>query len=67
MLKLQSITNDPLNRVAVVRFTELFDDHPLISVAMKMPTLETQTQAEIQRAIKARAKAILSEATNLCV
>lgn len=66
MLKLQSITNDPLNRIAMVRFTEVFDEHPQISVAMRLPTLDTQTQAEVQDAIKAFARTLLSEATNLC-
>jgi hypothetical protein len=67
MLKLQSIVNDPINRIAVIRFTEVFDDHPQISVAMKLPTLDTQTQAEVQTAIKALAKAVLTEAISLCV
>lgn len=66
MLKLQSISNDPLNRIAVIRFSEVFDDHPQISVAMRLPTLDTQTQAEVQGAIKALARTLLSEATNLC-
>lgn len=67
MLKLQSIVNDPINRIAVIRFTEVFDDHPQISVAMRLPTLDTQTQAEVQSAIKALAKVVLTEAINLCV
>jgi hypothetical protein len=67
MLKLQSIVNDPINRIAVIRFTEVFDEHPQISVAMNLPTLDTQTQAEVQIAIKAFAKAILTEAIRLCV
>jgi hypothetical protein len=67
MLKLQSIVNDPINRIAVIRFTEVFDDHPQISVAMKLPTLDTRTQAEVQTAIKALAKAVLTEAISLCV
>ena len=45
MLKLQSITNDPLNRIAMVRFTEVFDEHPQISVAMRLPTLDTQNSS----------------------
>jgi hypothetical protein len=67
MLKLQSIINDPLNRVAIIRFTELFDDHPRISVVMKLPTEDTQTQAEVQSAIKALARTLLGEATSLCI
>ena len=66
MLKLQSIINDPLNRVAIIRFTEVFDDHPQISVVMKLPTQDTQTQAEVQSAIKALARTLLGEATSLC-
>lgn len=66
MLKFQSITSDPLNHTAEVRFSEVLDDHPQIRVAMKLSTLDTQTQAEVQRAIKTLAKAILSEACNLC-
>lgn len=67
MLKVQSISNDPLNRTAVIRFSEVFDDHPLISVAMRLPTQDSQTQAEVQNAIKKLAKALLSEATSLCI
>ncbi|HUO01385.1 MAG TPA: hypothetical protein VMU31_01300 [Rhizomicrobium sp.] len=67
MLKLQSITNDPLNRIAVIRFSEVFDSHPRISVEMQLPTLDTQTQAEVQSAIKKLAKALLNEATDLCI
>jgi hypothetical protein len=65
MLKLQSIVNDPINLTAIIRFTEVFDDYPQISVAMKLPTLDTQTQAEVQSAIKALAKAVLTEAISL--
>lgn len=67
MLKLQSITNDPLTHTAMIRFCEVFDDHPQVSVAMKLSTLDTQTQAEVQHAIKALARALLSEATSLCI
>jgi hypothetical protein len=67
MLKLQSIINDPLNRVAIIRFTELFDDKPQISVVMKLPTQDTQTQAEVQSAIKSLARTLLGEATSLCI
>ena len=28
MLKVQSIVNDPVNLTAIIRFTEVFDDHP---------------------------------------
>ena len=67
MLKLQSITNDPLNRVAVIQFAEVFDEHPQIRVVMKLPTLDSQTQAEVQNAIKALARDLLKEATHLCL
>ena len=66
MLKLKSISNDPLNCIAVIRFAELLDDHPQIDVVMKLPTQETQTQAEVQQAIKSLARAVLFEASNLC-
>jgi hypothetical protein len=67
MPKLQSIVNDPINLTAIICFTEVFDDHPQISVAMKLPTLDTQTHAEVQSAIKAMAKVVLAEAVGLCV
>lgn len=67
MLKLQSITNDPINRMAVITFTDVFDPHPQISVTMKLPTADSQTQAEVQNAIKAMERRILGEASHLCI
>jgi hypothetical protein len=66
MLKIQSISHDPLTQVAAIRFAEIFEEHPQISVLMTLSTLDSQTQAEVQIAIKAAAKKVLGEAADLC-
>jgi hypothetical protein len=65
-LKIQAISNDSLNRVAVIKIVDVLDDHPRVEAMMKLPMSETQTEAQIHSAIKSMAKAILEEAAHLC-
>ena len=65
-LKVQAITNDALNRIAIIKFTDVLDEHPQIQAVIRLPLLDTQTLAEVHVAIKATARTILEEAISLC-
>jgi hypothetical protein len=61
-LKVQGISNDPVRKVAVVRFIDVMDDFPQISVTIKLVTLANQTQAEVHAALKRKTKFLFEEA-----
>jgi hypothetical protein len=65
-LKIETISNDPLKQVVIVRIVDVLDDHPRVEAVMKMPTSDTQTQAQIHAAIKKLAGSILEEASRIC-
>lgn len=65
-LKVRSIANDSIAKVAVVTFVDVLDERPLLSATINMSTAEHQTQAEINALIKSRIRDLLSEALQLC-
>jgi hypothetical protein len=65
-LKVQAIINDALNRIAIIRFSDVLDEHPQLEAVIRLPLLETQTLSEVNTAIKATATIVLEEALILC-
>lgn len=65
-LKVEAITNDPINRIAIIRFSDVLDEHPQLQAVLHIPLAETQTLAEVHAAVKATARQVLEEALRLC-
>lgn len=65
-LKVQAITNDPINRIAIIRFGDVLDEHPKLQAVFHVPFVETQTLADVHTEVKALARSVLEEAMRLC-
>jgi hypothetical protein len=65
-LKVRSIANDSIAKIAVITFVDVLDERPLLSATINLATTESQTQAEINALVKSRIRDLLSEALHLC-
>ena len=61
-LMIEGIANDPIQKIAVVRFSGVLDDLPKIHATIRLVTRASQTQAEVHTNLKQQMKAILEEA-----
>ena len=61
-IMIEGIANDPIQKIAVVRFSGILDDLPKIHATIRLVTQADQTQAEVHSNLKQQMRAILEEA-----